>query len=207
MSGLLHNLSALALGRSAGVRSVARLPHAGLPPVPEMPATEQMGTPPAPAAPIAALPPMADRTAPSQAGIAQGIPPALLPYRHHDASDTPLEDRTSREPADREIGMPAMHPRTDSAAPTPVTTPPALVPTTPHVPAPVFVMPPLTAAAGPARGRQPVGGGETTDVHVSIGRIELTAVQEAPPPVRRAAPAKPSLSLHDYLGRRQRSPS
>jgi hypothetical protein len=68
-------------------------------------------------------------------------------------------------------------------------------------------MPPLAAAAGPAGERQPFGGGETTDVHVSIGRIELTAVHEAPAPVRRGALAKPSLSLHDYLGRRQRSPS
>jgi hypothetical protein len=175
--------------------------------MPELPATEPAGTPPAAPAWVAAPPFMAERTARSQAGIAQGIPPALLPRRHDEASDAPLEAHAMREPADREVGVAAMHAR-ESAAPAPVTTPPALVPTTPHaVQPPAFVMPPLAAPARPSDERRPFGGGETTDVHVSIGRIELTAVHEAPPPVRRAAPAKPSLSLHDYLGRRQRSPS
>jgi hypothetical protein len=110
--------------------------------------------------------------------------------------------------ADREIGVPARDPPAESAAPATVTTPPALVPTTPHAaPPPAFVVPPLRTAAGPASAHQPFGGGDTTEVHVSIGRIELTAVHEPTPPARRAAPAKPSLSLHDYLGRHQRRPS
>lgn len=45
---------------------------------------------------------------------------------------------------------------------------------------------------------------ETTEVHVSIGRIEVTAVHEAPPakppPPRRAGP----MTLAEYLARRQR---
>ena len=45
---------------------------------------------------------------------------------------------------------------------------------------------------------------ETTEVHVSIGRIEVTAVHEAPPPKRQApATAKP-MTLDEYLARRQR---
>jgi hypothetical protein len=48
--------------------------------------------------------------------------------------------------------------------------------------------------------------GEAT-VHVSIGRIELTAVQEASPPARRTVQVKPSLPLHEYLSRRQGRPS
>ncbi|MEO6421289.1 MAG: hypothetical protein ABIR84_01010 [Candidatus Nitrotoga sp.] len=45
---------------------------------------------------------------------------------------------------------------------------------------------------------------EITEVHVSIGRIEVTAVHEALPPKRQApAPAKP-LSLDEYLARRGR---
>jgi hypothetical protein len=45
---------------------------------------------------------------------------------------------------------------------------------------------------------------ETTEVHVSIGRIEVTAVHEAPPPKRPApATAKP-MTLDEYLARRQR---
>jgi len=45
---------------------------------------------------------------------------------------------------------------------------------------------------------------EITEVHVSIGRIEVTAVHEAPPPKRQApTPAKP-MSLDEYLARRGR---
>ncbi|MDD5410696.1 MAG: hypothetical protein PHF31_04665 [Methylobacter sp.] len=45
---------------------------------------------------------------------------------------------------------------------------------------------------------------ETTEVHVSIGRIEITAVHEAPPPKRQApATAKP-MTLDEYLARRGR---
>ena len=46
---------------------------------------------------------------------------------------------------------------------------------------------------------------EITEVHVSIGRIEVTAVHESLPPKRQApTPAKP-LSLDEYLARRGRS--
>jgi hypothetical protein len=174
----------------------------------DLPMAERAGTTPARPASVAAPPPMAGRVAPSQAGMAQEIPPVLLPHRRDEASDAPREARTMRETADREIATPAMHPRAESTAPAAMTAPPPLAPTTPHaVSRPAFIMPPLAAAAGPAGAHQPFGGGETTEVHVSIGRIELTAVHEPTPPVRRAAPAKPSLSLHDYLGRHQRRPS
>jgi hypothetical protein len=207
VSGLLRNLSAQALGRSAAVRSVVRLPYAALPTMSELPGSEQAGPPPAPVASVAAPPDMAERTVRSQPGIAHGTPPLLLPRRHNDASDAPLFSHAMRAPADGEIAAPAMHPPAGSVAPAPVP-PPALVPTTPHVVPPLaFVMPPLGAAAGPAVAHRTSGGGETTEVHVSIGRIELTAVQEASPPARRAPPAKPLLSLKDYLGQRQRRPS
>ncbi|CAG9931840.1 hypothetical protein [Candidatus Nitrotoga arctica] len=45
---------------------------------------------------------------------------------------------------------------------------------------------------------------QITEVHVSIGRIEVTAVHESPPPKRQGpTPAKP-LSLDEYLARRGR---
>lgn len=52
--------------------------------------------------------------------------------------------------------------------------------------------------------RQPIAAWEeTTEVHVTIGRIEVTAVQEAPAqrpaPRRRNAP----MSLDEYIARRQ----
>jgi hypothetical protein len=67
----------------------------------------------------------------------------------------------------------------------------------------------LNASAAAQRGE--LGGfgrqgqaDEITEVHVSIGRIEVTAVHESPPPKRQApTPAKP-LSLDEYLARRGR---
>jgi len=52
-------------------------------------------------------------------------------------------------------------------------------------------------------GNRPAAVEETTEVHVTIGRIEVTAVHEAPP-AKRAAPSRPApMSLHDYLAKRQ----
>lgn len=44
---------------------------------------------------------------------------------------------------------------------------------------------------------------ETTEVHVTIGRIEVTAVHEAPAPKRPAAPVRQPMTLEEYLTRRQ----
>jgi hypothetical protein len=43
----------------------------------------------------------------------------------------------------------------------------------------------------------------TTEVHVSIGRIEVTAMGAPPPARRRASPVQTPLSLADYLNARQ----
>lgn len=67
----------------------------------------------------------------------------------------------------------------------------------------------LKASAAAQRGEHSGSGrqgqvDEITEVHVSIGRIEVTAVHESPPPKRQApTPAKP-LSLDEYLARRGR---
>ncbi|CAH1087695.1 hypothetical protein [Candidatus Nitrotoga sp. 1052] len=67
----------------------------------------------------------------------------------------------------------------------------------------------LNASAAAQRGEHGGSGrqgqvDEITEVHVSIGRIEVTAVHESPPPKRQApTPAKP-LSLDEYLARRGR---
>jgi hypothetical protein len=45
---------------------------------------------------------------------------------------------------------------------------------------------------------------ETTEVHVSIGRIEVTAVHEAPPPKRQAPTSAKPMSLDEYLARRKK---
>ena len=48
-------------------------------------------------------------------------------------------------------------------------------------------------------------GDDSTEVHIHIGRIDVTAVQEAPSPRRRAAAAPPPMSLEGYLAQRGRS--
>lgn len=45
---------------------------------------------------------------------------------------------------------------------------------------------------------------ETTEVHVSIGRIEVTAVHEAPPSKRQAPATPKTMTLDEYLARRRR---
>ncbi len=64
-----------------------------------------------------------------------------------------------------------------------------------------------TSAALPPQGHQPSRGGPadtTTEVHVSIGRIEVTAIHEPAAPAQRpAARRKAPVSLDEYLARRQ----
>ena len=59
-----------------------------------------------------------------------------------------------------------------------------------------------------ARAKQPTlelgQSGAEPPVHVTIGRIEVTAVTAAPAPRRAAMARKPTMSLDDYLARRQR---
>jgi hypothetical protein len=61
-----------------------------------------------------------------------------------------------------------------------------------------------TSAGGESgvRARTPVD--VEPPVHVTIGRIEVTARTAAPAPRRVSAPRKPAMSLDDYLARRQR---
>lgn len=62
------------------------------------------------------------------------------------------------------------------------------------------------AAAWPARPSRPGAPvEETTEVRVSIGRIEITAVHEAPPSrtAPKAGKGNPPMSLDEYLARRQ----
>ncbi|MCT0198351.1 hypothetical protein KQ313_01435 [Synechococcus sp. CS-1325] len=63
-----------------------------------------------------------------------------------------------------------------------------------------------SAMADPAAVRQPGSQGrveETTEVHVSIGRIEVTAVQEAPMPKRPAQERPGPITLEHYLAGRR----
>jgi hypothetical protein len=71
---------------------------------------------------------------------------------------------------------------------------------------------PLTPPRLAATSRDGVGAAQTRrqqattepPVHVTIGRIEVTALTQAAPAKRVSAPRKPAMSLEDYLARRQR---
>ncbi len=85
----------------------------------------------------------------------------------------------------------------------------------PLLPARPLVRSQITAALGPALtthaapgsqvGGRSAAAAETTEVHVNIGRIEVTAVHEAPSKKPKGAPARKPMSLDEYLSRRQRS--
>lgn len=103
------------------------------------------------------------------------------------------------------------------------TMPDALLPTARHQDAPMASPPPLIPAfhpaldlpsthsvARPAAPRPSSNPARHTpetapdEIHVHIGRIEVTAVSEAPKPKARAARGQPPMSLDDYLAKRQR---
>jgi len=61
---------------------------------------------------------------------------------------------------------------------------------------------PASGTSTPQRGRAPEAAPD--EIHVHIGRIEVTAVSEAPKPKARAARGQAPMSLDDYLAKRQR---
>ena len=205
MSGFLRNLSAQALGRSAPVRSAA---GSCMPPCPRVRAAGGGS------AELAAcrgagcfrggIAHVIDRAA--NARTFPGDAPSLGPFPHVTPRNDDVATSLFRARAMRDAcGSAPRCPRlTDIAiraavAAARVTISPPLIP-----PATLFVPPPAFASAPPAGAARTAGAhrhsidGEATEVHVSIGRIELTR-SEASPPARRPASSKPSLQLADYL--------
>jgi hypothetical protein len=74
--------------------------------------------------------------------------------------------------------------------------PPPLLPAATFRPAPAPASaPPAVTPAAPAR--------EPDEVHIHIGRIEVTAIQESKPVSRSTRKGPAPLSLDDYLARRK----
>jgi hypothetical protein len=64
--------------------------------------------------------------------------------------------------------------------------------------------PPPTLAVQIARASAPnFTEPATPDIHVSIGRVEIRAIQGASKPARKTGPTGPKLTLDDYLSSRQ----
>lgn len=120
------------------------------------------------------------------------------------AASTPLLD-SAFAVAPVSLASDAEQPRGATAADTPT------LQQRPTHPEPLLAPPrPAPSSAGPrdpgARraARAPTDAAEAvTEVHVTIGRIELTAVQEAPRPRREPARARGPESLDEYLARRE----
>jgi hypothetical protein len=92
-------------------------------------------------------------------------------------------------------------------------TPAPLLPRTIDCTAPAPMPPPVIAQtiypalASPADRQQQVktAADETTEVHIHIGRIDVTAVHEAPPRRCKPPPQQAPMSLDAYLARRNRA--
>ena len=86
-----------------------------------------------------------------------------------------------------------------------ITPPPRLVEAQQATPMSARVTPPSLVSTG-QQGRPGDAAGLTSPeppVHVTIGRIEVTALPPPSPPGRKSAERPPSMSLADYLARRQ----
>lgn len=228
MSGFLHRLAAQAMGRAWTVRTDARLPFGAAPlhdiatePVAETRATALEDAVPERAAPRTstafALPPAASAahappetwhsavdasaTARFPLGPEASARDAAQPAAHHASAADP-----HRPPAAARAGATqAFASATAMRGVAPALARPTH--TTPDAPAPLLPpaytpAPPASSAAAPdGRGMPPAG--QDTEVHIHIGRIDVTAVPAAPPakanPPARAPQPEP---LDTYLARK-----
>ena len=223
MSGLLRRLAARALGvaptvrpvvgwaAEAGVRATADTPAL----VPET-SLEDGG-------PLPQAAPTTERT-PTGAGPLAPEPPQVIvepgaPLRFEQrvtrslAAETPTAPREALRAPARSATPPNAHVELGAPQRTPVgrtgASHDAIRDAPPLLPLQrvARVLPQQALAASTpspaAAARPPIE--ETTEVHVSIGRIEVTAVQEAPPPRREPARPRKPKSLEEYLATRQGS--
>lgn len=232
MSGLLQRLAARAIGTAPAIRPIVgwegstaqpeRVPRAGVPEVTV--ASELAIAPRTPAAPDArrAAPSIAAAEAPQEELLRiehigpvalDASPPAAAPGAtstpRDAATDTPRSTSLAATSATRAIAdiasADALPP--DRSAPfVPLLSSRAaacarLAPTQPRAPSPAAT--PRHSSALSARKDAPSRAAEdVTEVQVTIGRIELTALQEAPRPKREPARAGAPQSLEEYLARR-----
>ncbi|OGB94732.1 MAG: hypothetical protein A3G82_18955 [Burkholderiales bacterium RIFCSPLOWO2_12_FULL_67_210] len=160
---------------------------------------------------------------------AQAPAPLLAPADEAGAAPTsarapranaPTSNPPTPDPVDKALAARSVPPATgEPAAPrpdaTPITTspgssteaPPVWDQVEPLLSPVIRVRRPATADAHPLEPQRPGRGSrveETTEVHVSIGRIEVTAIHEPAAPTQRpAARRKAPVSLDEYLARRQ----
>lgn len=155
--------------------------------------------------------------------LPQGLPAPLLgpiarePVRSTETADAPAQSPGARSPRRESSGQATARP----AAPLPGVSDPTSLPASGVAPGAgpwsrIAPAPPKPARGGGLRlpgassafdaRPQPgqAGPAATDEIHIHIGRIEVTAVQEAATPRARERAATAPMSLQDYLDRRRR---
>lgn len=188
---------------------------------PDMPAarprTGRYARAPSPtaAAPTHAIPAPVASPAARRADIEHGRAERRLPSERGpfsapaaDAPDSPGGERLGAGEAavTAQRPTPPARPVRAAAEPSPA---PLLPADTPASPARTAERRPTATAAPAARAKVPAADGAAApaEVHIHIGRIEVTAMPEAPAPKRARKAGSAPLSLDDYLARRQRRSS
>jgi hypothetical protein len=230
MTGLLHRLAQRATGNAWTVRSDVRLPFGadGLdrphddtaPPLMEaaVPKTHASARPRPPepaslvtAAPEQAMPPLVQSPAvAAQPGRAQPVEAEAAATRTSVATTTPAQPPgTAAVPAAAMPTMASLHtPARPQSTPPPRREEPA--PLLPPQPSTAGHAAPLAQTVrGPAafalRPAPQAAASQETEVHIHIGRIDVTALQEAPRPKARPRERTQPVSLDAYLAARSKT--
>lgn len=222
MSGYFHSVAAMAATPGPRVRPITT-PFATAPPLktPE-PVEIDAEAAAAESRPFAAVSDSPSRTAgqversprlrsqPTAAEIAERLsavtPEAPTANRPADESVARVEPRASRPPQRIDTRVVAPAARSSERVPAEPRERQARDDRSRITPARAAAAPPHAAIALDGRGRrhEPVRDNSPADVHIHIGRIELTAVVPPAPPSRPKPAAKPAMTLDDYLERRNR---
>ncbi|MBW8313357.1 MAG: hypothetical protein K0M73_00480 [Hydrogenophaga sp.] len=148
--------------------------------------------------PAPLLAPADEAAAPASAWAPRAIASMSTPRPPHPVDEAPAARSANPAPSETAAPRPDATPANASA--------PAWPPIKPLLAPTIRVRWPASAALPPLA-HQPGRGGPadtTTEVHVSIGRIEVTAIHEPAAPAQRAAARrKAPVSLDEYLARRQ----
>jgi len=225
MSGLLHRLAERTLrGTAPRVRSIAPVPWLATPEIVE--AAEPVALGPASAAP---QPPTAKPFAPEALGAALNhipdaaspkpaeVPTATAAATEHDeaeATGQPVLGVEPRRPSAKTADIPAAQHNSSVLAGSPQALSATVAPlsnpvNTRNLPGPLLASPsdvhadPVGARTGLPVAVAAVDSEPATEVHVHIGRVELTAIAESPPPQRKTRSASTGRSLDEYLQQRK----
>lgn len=122
-----------------------------------------------------------------------------------DAAQTPAVNRhRAAEPADVAVSAPVTVNEPDMNIPPPLVNSPGAATQAPDATAGEPARPTARDSRESRAETTPTPASEPTEVHVHIGRIEVTAVAEAAPTRSRPRTGKAPMSLEQYLARRER---